>query len=93
MDQGHTTDETDQERGQKNENGTQSTRLALAEQKTKEFDILASKLEENGWRLRLKVFSDPVQPHRAISMTAPTSTRTLAEILQFVSLEDANQIR
>jgi hypothetical protein len=78
------------EDGQEIEMDTQSTQQALVEQKQKEFDILSARLEENGWKLRLKVFADPLQSHRAISMTAPTST--LAEILQLVPLEDAEQI-
>ncbi len=70
----------DMEEGQEVEMDSTSTQQALVERKQKEFDILASKLEENGWRIRLKVFEDPLQSSLAISMNG--STRTLAEILQ-----------
>ncbi len=75
------------EEGQEIEMNSTSTQQALVELKQKEFDILTSKLEENGWRLRLKVFEDPLKSNLAISMNA--STRT---ILQFVPSEDAEQI-
>ncbi len=55
-----------------------------------EFDILTSRLSENGWKLRLKVYSDTAQAYKAMPTTA--TTRTLAEILQLVPLEDAEQI-
>ncbi len=80
----------DIEEGQEIEMESTSTQQALVEHKQKEFDILTSKLEENGWRLRLKVFEDPLQSNLAISMNE--STRTLAEILQLVPPEDAEQI-
>ena len=80
----------DIEEGQEIEMDSTSTQQALVEHKQKEFDILSSKLEESGWRLRLKVFEDPLQSNLAISMNA--STRTLAEILQLVPSEDAEQI-
>ncbi len=38
----------------------------------------------------MKVYADREQSYRTMSMTAPT--KTLAEILQLVSLEDAEQI-
>ena len=69
---------------------TSSTQQALIERKQKDFDILSKRLEDNGWKLRLKVFADPLQANLAMSMNA--STRTLAEILQLVPLEDAEQI-
>jgi hypothetical protein len=80
----------DVEEGQEIEMDSTSTQQALVERKQKEFDILTSKLEENGWRLRCKVFEDPLQSNLAISMNA--STRTLAEIMQLVPSEDAEQI-
>ena len=80
----------DIEEGQEIEMDSTSTQQALVERKQKEFGILTEKLEENGWRLRYKVFQDPLQTNLAISMNA--STRTLAEILQSVPLEDAVQI-
>jgi hypothetical protein len=85
-------DSNDLEEGQEIEMDSSSTQQSLVKQRQKEFDTLASKLEENGWKLRLKVFEDPLQSNRAMSMTTPTSTRTLAEILQLVPLEDAEQI-
>jgi hypothetical protein len=69
---------------------TQSRELALIEQRQREFDTLTSRLTENGWRMRMKVYADREQSYRTMSMTAPT--KTLAEILQLVSLEDAEQI-
>ncbi len=65
-------------------------RSKLSSSANREFDTLTSKLEENGWRLRYKVFQNPLQSNLAISMNA--STRTLAEILQSAPLEDAEQI-
>ena len=83
-------DKNDLEEGQEIEMDTSSTQQALIERKQKEFDILSAKLEDNGWKLRLKVFADPLQANLAMSMNA--STRTLAEIRQLVPLEDAEQI-
>ncbi len=80
----------DIEEGQEIEMDSTSTQQAFVERKQKEFDTLTAKLEENGWRLRYKVFQDPLQSHLAISMNS--STRTLAEILQYVPVEDAEQI-
>ncbi len=54
-------DESDLEKGQEIEMDSSSTKQALVELRQKEFDILTSKLEENGWKLRLKVFEDPLQ--------------------------------
>ncbi len=82
--------DSDLEKGQDTNMDSTSTQQALVERRQKEFDILTSKLEENEWKLRLKVFEDPLQSNLAISMNA--STRTLAEILQFVPPEDAEQI-
>ncbi len=53
-------DESDLGKRQEIEMDSTSTQQALVERRPKEFDILASKLEENGWRLRLKVFEDPL---------------------------------
>jgi hypothetical protein len=80
----------DIEEGQEIEMDSTSTEQALVERKQKEFDTLTSQLEENGWRLRYTIFRDPLQSNLAIPMNA--STRTLAEILQSVPLEDASQI-
>ena len=91
-DEGDKSDESrnDLEEGQEIEMDSSSTQQALIERKQREFDLLSARLEENGWKLRLKVFADPLQANLAISMNA--STRTLAEILQLVPLEDAEQI-
>jgi hypothetical protein len=80
----------DIEEGQEIEMDSTSTEQALVEREQKEFDTLTSQLEENGWRMRYKIFRDPLQSNLAISMNA--ATRTLAEILQSVPLEDAVQI-
>ena len=80
----------DLEEGREIEMNTTSTQQARIERKQKDFDILSKRLEDNGWKLRLKIFADPLQSNLAISMNA--STRTLAEILQLVPLEDAEQI-
>ena len=82
--------DSDLDNGQDVEMDSTSTEQALVERKRKEFDTLTEKLQENGWRLRYKVFQDPKQTNLAITMNA--STRTLAEILQSVPLEDAAQI-
>ena len=52
----------DIEEGQEIEMDSTSTQQALVERKQKEFDILTAKLEENGWRLRYKVFQIPFNP-------------------------------
>jgi hypothetical protein len=52
--------------------------------------MLSSKLTENGYKMRMKVYADPDQAFRTMPMTAPT--KTLAEVLQTVPLEDAEQI-
>ena len=80
----------DMEEGQEIEMDSTSTQQALIERKQTEFNTLTERLEENGWRLRYKVFQDSVQTSLAIPMNA--STRTLAEILQSVPFEDAAQI-
>ena len=80
----------DIEEGQEIEMDSTSTEQALVERKRKEFVTLTEKLQENGWKLRYKVFQDPIQSNLAITMNA--STRTLAEILQSVPFEDAAQI-
>jgi hypothetical protein len=80
----------DLEEGQEIEMDTTSSQQALVERKQKEFETLTERLQENGWGMRYKVFQDPFQSNLAIPMNA--STRTLAEILQSVPLEDAEQI-
>ncbi len=65
-------DRNDSEEGQEIEVDTQSAQQALVEQRQKQFDILSTKLEENGWKLRLKVFADPLQANLAMSMNAST---------------------
>ena len=82
--------DSDLDKGQDVEMDSTSTEQALVERKQKEFDTLTEKLQENGWRLRYKIFQDPLQSNLAISTNS--STRTLAEILQYVPLEDAEQI-
>ena len=91
-DEGDESDEdtNDLEEGREIEMDTTPTQQALIEHKQKDFDILSKRLEDNGWQLRLKIFADPLQSNLAISMNP--STRTLAEILQLVPLEDAEQI-
>ena len=69
----------DLDEGQEIEMDTTSTEQALVERKQKEFKTLTAKLQENGWRMRYKIFRDPLQSNLAIPMNA--STRTLAEIL------------
>ncbi len=69
---------------------TSSTQQALIEQNQREFDNLTLMLNENGWKMRMKVWSDKKQTYRTTPMTAPT--KSLAEILQLVPLEDAEQI-
>jgi hypothetical protein len=80
----------DLEEGQEIEMDTTSTQQALIERKQTKFNTLTEQLQENGWRMRYKIFRDPLQSNLAIPMNA--STRTLAEILQSVPLEDASQI-
>ncbi len=46
----------DIEEGQEIEMDSTSTEQALVERKRKEFEALTEKLQENGWRLRYKVF-------------------------------------
>ena len=82
--------DSDLDKGQDVEMDNTSTEQALVERKRKEFDTLTERLQENGWRMRYKIFRDPLQSNLAIPMNA--STRTLAEILQSVPLEDAEQI-
>ena len=64
--------------------------LARREKHHKEFEALSNKLSENGYKMRMKVWSDPSQSFRPRPMMAPT--RTLAEILQTIPLEDAAQV-
>ena len=55
-----------------------------------EFETLSLRLSENGYKMRMKVWADPNQAFRPMSMTAPTNT--LADILQTIPSEDAEQI-
>jgi hypothetical protein len=57
MGDGRTTDENDLEDDQEDESEVHSRQLTLVEQRTSEFDVLASKLVENGFKLRQKVFA------------------------------------
>ena len=59
--EGEIEDESDLGKGQEIEMDSSSPQQALVERRQKEFDILTSKLEENGCKLRLKVFEDPLQ--------------------------------
>ncbi len=58
----------DIEEGQEVEMDSTSTEQALVERKRKEFDTLTEKLQENGWRMRYKIFRDPLQSNLAIPM-------------------------
>jgi hypothetical protein len=64
--------------------------LARREKHHKEFEALSNRLSENGYKMRMKVWLDPSQSFRPMPMTAPT--RTLAEMLQTIPLEDAAQV-
>jgi hypothetical protein len=61
--------------------------LARRENHHKEFEALSNRLSENGYKMRMKVWADSSQAFRPMPMTAPT--KTLAEILQTIPLEDA----
>jgi hypothetical protein len=64
--------------------------LARRVKHLQEFETLSNRLSENGYRMRMKVWSDPTQAFRPMSMTAPT--KSLAEIPQSIPLEDAAQV-
>ncbi len=70
--------DSDLEKGQDTNMDSTSTQQALVEHRQKEFDILTSKLVENGWKLRLKVYEDPLQSNLAcwVRVYAPFRTRT-----------------
>ncbi len=78
------------EEGQEPEEDVRSAELAQREKYHKEFEALSLRLSENGWKMRMKVWADPDQAFKPMPMTAPT--KTLAEVLQTVPLEDAVQI-
>ena len=80
----------DLETGQDPEPENKSPELAQIEQREREFNALSSKLIENGWKMRMKVWADTDQAFRPTPMTAPT--KTLAETLRTVPVEDAEQI-
>jgi hypothetical protein len=88
--EGDEEDGNDLEEGQEPEEDIRSAELAQREQIHKEFEALSLRLSENGWKMRMKVWVDPDQAFKPMPMTAPT--KTLAEVLQTVPLEDAVQI-
>ena len=63
---------------------------AMKAKRIQEFEALNQRLSENGFKMRMKVWADPAQSFRPISMIA--SSMTLAETLREVPLEDAEQI-
>ena len=67
-----------------------SPELVRIERAQREFEALCNKLSDNGFKMRIKVYADPEQSYKYMSMKAPN--RSLAEILQLVPLEDAAQI-
>jgi hypothetical protein len=56
----------------------------------KSLKLFLKDYQKNGYKMRMKVWADPAQSFRPTAMTAPT--KTLAEILQTIPLEDAEQI-
>jgi hypothetical protein len=78
------------EEGRKADEDIRAAELAKREKRLKEFEALSLKLSENGYKMRMKVLADPTQAFRPMPMTAPS--KTLAEILQTVPSEDAEQI-
>ena len=72
------------------EEDDKSPELLRIEQTQREFETLSNKLAENGFKMRMKVYADPEQSYKYITMKPPN--RPLAEILQLVPLEDAAQI-
>ncbi len=85
-------DETrrDLEEGQKADEDIRAAELARRAKRIQEFETLSQRLSENGYKMRMKVWADPTQSFRPIPMTTPTMT--LAEILQTIPSEDAEQI-
>jgi hypothetical protein len=83
-------DSSDLEEGQAQEEDDKSPELARIERAHREFEALSNKLSENGFKMRMKVYADPEQAYKYMPMTTPN--RSLAEILQLVPLEDAEQI-
>ena len=79
----------DLEAGQEPEPENKSSELAQIEQREREFNALSSKLIENGWKMRMKVWADTDQAFKPTPMTAPT--KTLAETLRTVPVEDADK--
>ncbi len=77
----------DLEEGQKREEDMRAAELDRREKRHKEFEALSLRLSENGYKMRMKVWAEPTQAFRPMPMTAPT--KTLAEVLQTVPLEDA----
>ena len=67
------TDRSNLEEGQDIEMDTSSTQQALIEWRQREFDNLTSMLNENGWKMRVKVWSDKEQTYRTTPMTALTT--------------------
>ncbi len=72
------------------EEDDKSPELLRIEQAQREFEALSNKLAENGFKMRMKVYADPEQSYKYMTMKAPN--RSLAEILQLVPFEDAAQI-
>jgi hypothetical protein len=80
----------DLEEGQKTDEDITAAELARRAKRIQEFETLSLRLSENGYKMRMKVWADPTQSFRPTPMTA--STMTLAEILQTIPAEDAEQI-
>jgi hypothetical protein len=76
--------------GQEPEEDDKSPELARIERAHREFEALSNKLSDNGFKMRMKVYADPEQAYKYVPMTTPN--KSLAEILQLVPLEDAEQI-
>jgi hypothetical protein len=51
-------DGSDPEEGHEPEEDTRSAELARIERTQREFEALSSKLSENGWKMRMKVYGD-----------------------------------
>ena len=77
----------DLEEGQKADEDIRAAELARRAKRIQEFETLSLRLSENGYKMRMKVWADPNQAFRPMSMTAPTNT--LADILQTIPSEDA----
>jgi hypothetical protein len=85
--EGEGEDINDLEEGRKADEDIRAAELARREKHHKEFEALSLKLSENGYKMRMKVWTDPDQAFRPMPMTA--TTKTLAEVLQTATLEDA----